>query len=147
MFFIPEYTWIVTNFSSVLYVGRHILVMKDVSTFAPLPIISVPKQYTIEDKGVIIEKTIADEVNRKYYVYFTIVDNPVPVAAIVVGILVVLGLSLTIMAFDRIERIIDTSNIGALVGTVAQSPVFVFIVLGIILLITWKKSGIQGILQ
>lgn len=118
--------------TSELLVGKHRLVFKEVSNYDLLPDIQTPIDATIAGKGLVIERTEKIPSNGTYFVYFDLKNNPIPVMVIVVGVLVVLGLSLTVMVFDRVDRVIDSSHVGELVATVAQSPVIIVLIVALI---------------
>lgn len=130
-----------------LFVGEHRLCFKEVNDFDALPVdfqaiggepmgeVNINLLF----KQITLQRIEKDFVGKNYYVYFNIIENPLPAGAVAIGIIVIIGLSLSIMVFDRVERVIETSGIGELIATMAQSPVIVLLVVAIIGWYVFKK--------
>jgi hypothetical protein len=101
--------------SSDTFIGKYRIVFKDVKDFTKLPVITEAKEYKILGKTVEITRTAFDLNNLRYYIYVEIKENPLPVLALVIAVLSVLGLSLTYMTFSKIEKIIDSPAIEILI--------------------------------
>jgi hypothetical protein len=102
--FIP----ILTSTAKIL-VGRYRLAFTFNNANQELPDITSPRSISIMGKSMILEKTVIDRANLKYYVYIELKENPVPIMALVIGVLIILGLSLIYLTFSSIEKIVETS--------------------------------------
>lgn len=77
----------------------------------------------VEGKPIRIYNIETDN-KDKLYIYFELLDNPVPVALIVAGIIGLLGLLGTLLILDKVEQISETplgvgAGLGLSVGSIA----------------------------
>ena len=115
MIYIPVY-----NPSSNLTVGKYRLCFKDVKNFSVLPDVAISKKYSLLGKTLAIDKTEKDLVNNRYYLYIELITNPLPILALVYGILAIIGVGLIYMTFDKLEKVIDSPlvEIGLIIGII-----------------------------
>lgn len=96
------------SLSDSLTTGTYAFTFKDVSNFSAVPKLALPLDFSVLGKHITIVETTPDYVNKTFEIVIVINENPIPIGAIALGLLVVLALSLTFMSLDKVEKIIDS---------------------------------------
>jgi hypothetical protein len=105
---------------SALSVGTYKFYFKDIADLDRIPNIALPLNISLEGKTVQISQTEKVSPDR-FVITITIIENPIPVLVILLGIGTLLGLTLGFLSLEKVEKIID-------------NPVAEFAVIGLVLL-------------
>jgi hypothetical protein len=107
--------------SDSLTVGTYDFTFSNVADFSAIPKLVLPLDFSVLGKHVSIIETIPDVSNKEFHLVVTLWENPIPVAAIALGLIVILALSLTFMTLTKVEKIVDSpaADIGIVAVAIA----------------------------
>lgn len=125
-------TSITVGLDDALTVGTYKFTFKDIADVSNIPQLILPLDFHVLGKHIQITETKTDASGR-FYLYLKVLENPIPIAFIVVGLLTVLGLGIGYMILEKVEKIIDSPI--ADIGIIAGSILLVFLVLKF-----WKRK-------
>lgn len=84
-----------------------------------IPEMVLPLSVKIENKSVTLSKLLIDKDKRTATVEIILLENPIPIIAIVFGILIVLGIGLAYLSLDKVEKLVDSPTISVFIIAVA----------------------------
>lgn len=112
--------------TSDLTIGTYKLYFKNVLDVGAIPELILPFDVKFMNKLVTITETIPDPERKTFIITLIVKENPIPVLAILAGVLILFGLTIGYMTLDKIEKIIDSPV--AQVGILAVAVGIIFIV-------------------
>lgn len=117
--------WFGVPTNSVLSVGTYRFTFNNIADIAAIPDLVLPLDFTIDGKHIMIDALEKDPTEKTFRLTMTIKENPLPIALIVGGIAVLLGLGLGYLILDKVEKLVDSPVIIVVIALVAIAAVII----------------------
>ena len=117
--------WYGVNLTADAYVGTYRLKFKDVPNTDALAQVATPIDVIIEGKSATVLNIQVDKTKKTASIDVDLKENPIPVMAIVIGVLAVIGLGIGYMSLESVEKLVDNPFIDIAIVTIFIIVVFV----------------------
>jgi hypothetical protein len=115
--------WFGVPTNEVLTVGTYRFTFKNIADASAIPELILPIDFTVDGKHITVRELSKDAAAKTFTLVMDVVENPIPIALILGGIAVLLGLGLGYLILDKVEKLVDSPYIEIVIAIVAFAAV------------------------